>query len=95
MALEEVVELDVGFAIVIGFFGGDMMTVVLFITALTLDDTETSISSTVAFSEEGPGIKNLFIIIESLNFVFYPPSTLFWVFAGASLVTGTQSEFKG
>lgn len=57
LVVVEVVLEVVGLAITIGFCGGDMMTVVLFIIALTLDVTETSISSKVTFSPEGSGIE--------------------------------------
>lgn len=45
LTVETVLVVVEGFAISTGFFGGDIITVALFITALTLDDTETSISS--------------------------------------------------
>lgn len=54
LLVEEVVE---GFSIGMGLFGGFMIIVVLFITALTLDETDTSISSKVTFSEEDSEIK--------------------------------------
>lgn len=61
-SVEEVVVMlvdVVGFGIRTGLFGGDIMTLVLLIIALTLDDTETSISSKVTFSEEDSGKENI------------------------------------